>query len=51
MSEKTKATLFTCVKAILSALVVCVSSLIGERIGDSSIAMIGASVGTSVAVL
>lgn len=50
MSENTQKVLFTFVKAVLSALVVAVSSLVGAKFGDSTVAILGASVGTSIAV-
>lgn len=50
MSENTEKVILTFVKAVLSALVVAVSSLVGSKFGEPTVAILGASIGTSVAV-
>lgn len=50
LSDKTKGAIFTAIKAIFSALVVLASSLIGEKLGDTTVAVLGSSIGTSIAI-
>lgn len=50
MSENNKQILFTFIKAVFSACVVAISSLLGSKFGEPTVAMVGASLGTTIAV-
>ena len=52
MKENLKAPLFTLIKSLVSAIIVFGSAVLGNWLGDggSAVALLGASVGTSVLV-
>nr|CAI9751029.1 hypothetical protein YJOPZNRJ_YJOPZNRJ_CDS_0003 [Microvirus sp.] len=52
MKDEIKAPLFTLIKAVVSALIVFGSTVLGQLLGSdgSALAVLGASVGTSVLV-
>lgn len=52
MKDSLKAPLFTLIKSLVSAIIVFGSAVLGNWLGDSTstVAMLGASVGTSILV-